>query len=70
MWERVCRNPHSPKIVVVDRARVGLVKKVSVAPGQALDDFSILKLIAHYWGCGQMFSEWESPEAVFRSSSA
>ena len=46
--------------------RVGLVKKVSVAPGQALDDFSIFKLIAHYWGCGGMFREWESPEAVFQ----
>ena len=45
--------------------RIGLVKKVARAPGQALDDFSIFKLIAHYWGCGEMFREWESPEAVF-----
>jgi len=45
--------------------RIGLVKKVARAPGQALDDFAILKLIAHYWGCGEMFREWESPEAAF-----
>jgi len=45
--------------------RFGLVKKISRAPGQALSDFSIFQLIAHYWGCGAMFKEWTSPEAVF-----
>ena len=45
--------------------RIGLVKKVSRAPGQALSDFNILKLIAQYWGCGEMFARWASPEAVF-----
>jgi assimilatory nitrate reductase catalytic subunit len=46
--------------------RFGLVKKVSRAPGQALNDFAIFRLIAHYWGCGGMFANWTSPEAVFR----
>lgn len=46
--------------------RVGLVKKVSRAPGQALADFHIFQLIAHYWGCAAMFSRWSSPEAVFQ----
>lgn len=46
--------------------RIGLVKKVSRAPGEALADFHIFRLIAHYWGCGAMFSEWTSPEAVFQ----
>jgi assimilatory nitrate reductase catalytic subunit len=46
--------------------RIGLVKKVIKAPGQALADFHILQLIAHYWGCSGMFSRWSSPEAVFR----
>ncbi|MEA3209020.1 MAG: hypothetical protein QOE70_2077 [Chthoniobacter sp.] len=46
--------------------RYGLVKKVSRAPGQALSDFNILKLIAQYWGCGDMFRAWSSPEAVFQ----
>ena len=46
--------------------RIGLVKKVARAPGQALSDFNIFKLIAHYWGCGAMFAAWSSPEAVFQ----
>jgi assimilatory nitrate reductase catalytic subunit len=46
--------------------RFGLVKKVARAPGQALADFSIFKLIADAWGVGDMFREWESPEAVFQ----
>ena len=45
--------------------RIGLVKKVSRAPGQALSDFNIFKLVAQYWGCGEMFARWSSPEAVF-----
>ncbi|MFA7343885.1 MAG: nitrate reductase [Terrimicrobiaceae bacterium] len=45
--------------------RIGLIKKVSKAPGQALSDFRIFQIVAHYWGCGRMFAEWSSPEAVF-----
>src|SRR5437868_4415051 len=36
--------------------RIGLVKRVSRSPGQALSDFNIFRLIAQYWGCGEMFS--------------
>ena len=46
--------------------RIGLVKRVSRAPGQALSDFNIFKLVAQYWGCGDMFARWSSPEAVFQ----
>jgi assimilatory nitrate reductase catalytic subunit len=46
--------------------RFGLVKKVARAPGQALADFYIFKLIAEAWGCGDMFRRWSSPEDVFR----
>jgi assimilatory nitrate reductase catalytic subunit len=46
--------------------RIGLVKKVARAPGQALSDFNICKLVAQYWGCGEMFARWTSPEAVFQ----
>ena len=46
--------------------RFGLVKKISKAPGQALSDFNIFKLVAHYWGCGALFRDWTSPEAVFQ----
>jgi assimilatory nitrate reductase catalytic subunit len=46
--------------------RIGLLKKVVKAPGQALADFSIFKLVAHYWGCAEMFESWSDPEAVFQ----
>ena len=46
--------------------RIGLLKKVSRAPGQALSDFKIFQLVAHYWGCAEMFRKWTSPEAVFQ----
>jgi assimilatory nitrate reductase catalytic subunit len=45
--------------------RVGLIKKVRRAPGQALSDFHIFRLIAHYWGCDSLFAQWDSPEAIF-----
>jgi assimilatory nitrate reductase catalytic subunit len=46
--------------------RIGLTKKVARAPGHALSDFNIFKLVAHYWGCADLFSKWTSPEAVFQ----
>ena len=46
--------------------RIGLAKRVARARGQALSDFNIFKLIAQYWGCGDMFARWSSPEAVFQ----
>ncbi|HEY1050340.1 MAG TPA: molybdopterin dinucleotide binding domain-containing protein, partial [Prosthecobacter sp.] len=46
--------------------RIGLSPKVRRAPGQALADFHIFRLIAHYWGCEDLFRGWTSPEAVFR----
>lgn len=46
--------------------RLGLVKKVARAPGQALADFAIFKLLAEAWGAGEMFERWSSPEATFQ----
>lgn len=46
--------------------RYGLVKRLRTAPGVALADFQIFRAISRYWGVGEMFAEWESPEAVFR----
>ncbi len=46
--------------------RVGLAKKVARAPGQALADFHIFRLVADAWGCGDLFAEWKTPEAVFQ----
>jgi anaerobic selenocysteine-containing dehydrogenase len=46
--------------------RFGLVKRVARAPGEALADFQIFRLIADAWGCAEMFNDWTSPEAVFQ----
>ena len=35
--------------------RIGVIKKGRRAPGQALSDFNIFRLIAEAWGCGEMF---------------
>ena len=46
--------------------RIGTIRKVAAAPGEALADFAIFKLVAEYWGCGEQFREWTSPEAAFQ----
>jgi anaerobic selenocysteine-containing dehydrogenase len=46
--------------------RIGRVKKVARAPGQALADFYIFKLIAEFWGVAHLFERWTDPEAAFR----
>ncbi len=52
--------------VINSERRLGLFRKVAAAPGVALADFYIFKLIAQYWGCAEMFTDWSSPEAVFQ----
>lgn len=52
--------------VINSERRIGLFKQVSPAPGKALADFYILKLIADYWGCGGLFKEMDRPEQAFR----
>ena len=46
--------------------RIGVTRKVCRAPGEALADFYIFKLLADYWGCGEMFRRWDSPQTVFQ----
>jgi assimilatory nitrate reductase catalytic subunit len=46
--------------------RIGLVKKVVRAPGQALADFAIFRSIAEYSGVGGAFRAWTSAEAAFQ----
>lgn len=46
--------------------RIGLLKKVRKAPGTALADFHIFRLVAEYAGCGPLFRTWGSPEAAFQ----
>ena len=53
-------------ILINSERRLGLVKKVSRAPGQALSDFAIFQLVADSWGCGDLYREWTSPEAAFQ----
>jgi len=45
--------------------RIGLIKRVARAPGQALADFFIFKLIAEAWGCTELFERWTDPETTF-----
>jgi len=52
-------------VFINSERRLGVIKQVAKAPGQALSDFRIFKLIAETWGCGEMFRKWESPEATF-----
>ncbi len=47
--------------------RIGPLKRVAAPPGQAMADFHIFKLVAHYWGCDELFSEWNDPADVFES---
>ena len=46
--------------------RYGVTRSVRQAPGQALSDFRIFRLIAEAWGCGPLFRDWKNPEAVFQ----
>lgn len=45
--------------------RIGVARKVRVAPGQALSDFEIFRLLANQWGVGEDFARWQSPAAAF-----
>lgn len=46
--------------------RIGVTRQVRKAPGQALSDLRIFRLIAEAWGCGGMFEAWSDPESVWR----
>ena len=46
--------------------RFGLVNPVADPRGEAKTDFEIFRYLAQRWGCGEMFREWSSPEAVFQ----
>ncbi|MET0384552.1 MAG: nitrate reductase [Polyangiales bacterium] len=46
--------------------RIGVIKRVCRAPGEALADFHIFRLVAQAYGCAELFEAWSSPEAVFQ----
>jgi assimilatory nitrate reductase catalytic subunit len=45
--------------------RIGVVRPVARAPGQALSDFRIFQAIAEAWGAGPLLSRWRTPADVF-----
>ncbi|MGL1900585.1 MAG: molybdopterin-dependent oxidoreductase [Fibrobacterales bacterium] len=45
--------------------RIGIQKRVSKAPGTALSDFNIFRLIAQEYCGDDIFSKWTHPEKVF-----
>ena len=47
--------------------RIGMTRKVCKAPGQALSDFNIFRLIAHHWGCADCFGSGPRPKPFFAS---
>lgn len=47
--------------------RIGRVRKVARAPGLALADLHIFRLLAHAAGCGDLVARWRTPEDVFRT---
>lgn len=53
-------------VIINSERRLGLVKQVARAPGEALSDFRIFQLVAEAWGCGEMFRAWRTPEAAFQ----
>jgi ferredoxin-nitrate reductase len=53
-------------VFINSERRLGVTRKVARAPGAALSDFAIFKLVAEAWGCGEMFRAWDSPAAAFR----
>ena len=53
-------------VFINSERRLGVTRKVARAPGAALSDFAIFKLVAEAWGCGDLFRAWRSPEAAFQ----
>ena len=53
-------------VFINSERRLGMIKQVSRAPGQALSDYRIFQLVADAWGCGSLFSRWRTPEAAFK----
>jgi assimilatory nitrate reductase catalytic subunit len=52
-------------VFINSERRLGVIKQVARAPGQALSDFRIFQLLADAWGAGEMFARWRSPEDAF-----
>ena len=53
-------------VFINSERRFGVTRKVARAPGLALSDFAIFKLVAAAWGCGRLFHRWGSPAEAFQ----
>ena len=62
MWQRVCQNRNHPEIIVVDPRKT----ETAMAATQHYAIKPKSDLVLQYWGCGEMFKEWSSPEAAFQ----
>jgi len=47
-------------------SRIGRTRRMRNAPGMAMADFYIIKLLAEVWGSGELFNRWRTPEDVYR----
>ncbi len=52
-------------VFINSERRLGVARKVARAPGLALSDFAIFRLVAEHWGCGGMFARWRTPADAF-----
>jgi len=52
-------------LMINSERRIGIVDKIINPPGEARSDFDIFRNLARAWGCDEIFSKWDSPEAVF-----
>jgi assimilatory nitrate reductase catalytic subunit len=52
-------------VFINSERRLGVARKVSRAPGLALSDYAIFRLVAEHWGCGDMFARWQTPADAF-----
>ncbi|HEY0947575.1 MAG TPA: nitrate reductase [Opitutaceae bacterium] len=53
-------------VLINSERRLAVARKVSRAPGQALSDFFILRLVAEAWGCADIARDWSSPAEAFQ----
>lgn len=53
-------------VFINSERRLSVARRVARPPGLALPDFSIFKLLAEAWGCGDLLRPWGSPEESFR----
>ena len=54
-------------VMINSERRLGVLNKVARAPGTALADFYIFKLVARCWGCAELFKDWQTPQDVFQT---